>query len=79
MHIKRTSVNIACWNINCIQSKLLDKSNDPLFLNEISNFDIVCLSELKCNMTNVSFEGYKTHVVQRGGVCKGRFLVALPF
>ena len=71
MNIQRTSVNIACWNINCLRSKLLDKSSDPLFLKEISNFDIVCLSELKCNMANINFEGYKTHV-QRGETCKGR-------
>ena len=73
MHTKRTSVNIACWNINCLRSKLLDKSSDPLFLKEISNSNIVCLSELKCSMANINFEGYKTHLVQRGGSYKGRF------
>ena len=73
MNIQQTSVNIACWNINCLRSKLLDKSSDPLFLKEISNFDIACLSELKCNMANINFEGYKTHIIQRRGACKGRF------
>ena len=24
-------------------------------------------------MANINFEGYKTHVVQRGSLCKGRF------
>ena len=79
MNTKSTSVNIACWNINCIRSKFFDKSRDQLFLKEIANFDIVCLSDLKCSMENINFEGYKTHVVQRGGACKGIFLVALPF
>lgn len=69
--MKRTSVNIAYWNINCLKSKMYDKSNDSVFLKEISPFDIVCLTEIKCNMTQINFEGYKTHVVQRKVVHKG--------
>ena len=69
--MKCTSVNIACWNINCLKSKLFDKSNDSVFLKEISSFDIVCLSEIKCKMEHINFEGYRTHVVQRKTVDKG--------
>ena len=62
--MRRTSINLAYWNINCLKSKLFDKTNDSEFLKEISCFDIVCLSEIKCNMDNVSFEGYRSHVLQ---------------
>ena len=48
-----------------LKSKLFDKSNDSEFSKEISCFDIVCLSEIKCNMDTVNFEGYCSHVLQR--------------
>ena len=41
------------------------------FAKEISCFDIVCLSEIKCNMDTVSFEGYRSHVLQRKRTKKG--------
>ena len=57
LKMRRTSINLAYWNINCLKSKLFDnKSNDSEFLKEISCFDILCLSEIKCNMDNVNFE-----------------------
>ena len=44
----------------CLKSKVLDKSNDPSFLKEISIFDIVYLSDIKSNMNHINLEGYKT-------------------
>ena len=66
--MNRNSVNIACWNINCLKSRVLEKSKCLIFLKEISSFDIVCLSEIKCNMDYINFESYKTHVIQRKSV-----------
>ena len=63
--MNRKSVNIACWNIICLKSRVLDKSNDPIFLKDISSFDTVCLSEIKCNIDYRNFVSYKTHVIQR--------------
>ena len=64
-------MNLAYWNINCLKSKLFDKSNDTVFLKEISRFDIVCLSEIKCNMDNVNFDGFRSHVLLRKQTRKG--------
>ena len=58
--MRKTSINLAYWNINCLKSKLFDNSKDTVFLKEISCFDIVCLSEIKCNMDNVSFDGFRS-------------------
>ena len=52
------SINILYWNIHGISSKVTgDKNSDTHFLEIISDYDVVCLSELHTNKT-VSIPGF---------------------
>ena len=51
-------IKILYWNIHGISSRVTgDKNSDPNFLKVISDYDVVCLSELHTNKT-ISIPGY---------------------
>ena len=53
-----TNIRILYWNIHGISSRTTgEKNNDQQFLNVVSKYDIVCLSELHANKA-VSIPGY---------------------
>ena len=50
------SINILYWNIHGISSRVTgDKNNDKQFLDIISDYDVVCLSELHTDKTVYSW------------------------
>ena len=39
------NLKLCYWNVGGLKSKVIDKSNDPHFIDEIKRFDIVMLAE----------------------------------
>jgi exonuclease III len=54
-------ISVASWNVNGIKSKTWDKGDDPEFIAEIFNHDIVCLSETHSGPDySINIPGYCT-------------------
>ena len=53
-----TKLRCLYWNIHGISSKIIgDKNNNPEFLKNVSEYDVICISELHTNDT-VSIPGF---------------------
>ena len=70
MSLNRSKISIAAWNVNGLTGKDLPKLDDPEFIKEISEHQIICLSETHVGPeTSISIEGYHATPNNRK-VCK---------
>ena len=60
------SLKISCWNINGYSHKGYNKYNDPQFLKNLTQHDIVCLLETHCNLKDsLTLTDYKAvHLIR---------------
>lgn len=57
LQLRMLNLKLGCWNINNLKSAHFDKTQDSLFREEISLYDIFCLQEVKLD-SNISIDGY---------------------
>ena len=61
----QSSINVGFWNINKLISKQVDKSKDNLFIGSINKCDIICLAEVKSDISSCNFNEHVLHYIER--------------
>ena len=61
----QSSINIGYWNINKLISKQADKSKDILFNRSLEKCDIICLAEVKSDISTCNFSEHILHYIER--------------